>query len=330
MRGGAIGDFVLTLPVLAALRRHFPQAEIEVLGYPRIAALALAGGLADQVYSIEAPALCRYFVRDQELDAKGADYFARFDTIISYLYDPEGIVRANISRCSTAQFIVGTHRPDEKAQRHATDILLDPLKELGIQDADPVPRLFIPPTREAPLPEGSWLAVHPGSGSERKNWPEQHWSQLLLRMAADSGFNFLLVGGEAEGERVHRFAALLPEHRTLVASNWELPDLARTLAGCAGYLGHDSGISHLAAAVGLPGLVLWGETNESLWRPRSDRFSVLRDPEGLNRLPVARVIAALAVLAQLKAKSPGSPGFGANGHSIIPLDPSGRARRPRG
>jgi heptosyltransferase-3 len=46
IRGGAIGDFILTLPVLAALRERFPGVEIEVLGYPHIASLALSGGLA--------------------------------------------------------------------------------------------------------------------------------------------------------------------------------------------------------------------------------------------------------------------------------------------
>ena len=53
IRGGAIGDFILTLPVLAALRDRFPQAEIEVLGYPRVASLALSGGLAKAVHALE-------------------------------------------------------------------------------------------------------------------------------------------------------------------------------------------------------------------------------------------------------------------------------------
>jgi len=54
VRGGAIGDFILTLPVFAALREHFPNAHLEVLGYAHIASLAKAGGLVDAVRSIEA------------------------------------------------------------------------------------------------------------------------------------------------------------------------------------------------------------------------------------------------------------------------------------
>ena len=67
IRGGAIGDFVLTLPVLAALRRHLPKARIAVLGFAQVTPLALAGGLADEVRSIEARPLAGFFARNGDL-----------------------------------------------------------------------------------------------------------------------------------------------------------------------------------------------------------------------------------------------------------------------
>src|SRR5439155_11698481 len=81
IRGGAIGDFILTLPVLAALRGHFPQARLEVLGYPHIAQLALAGGLVDRVRSIDAGPLAGFFARNGVLDVALQEYFARFAII---------------------------------------------------------------------------------------------------------------------------------------------------------------------------------------------------------------------------------------------------------
>ena len=69
-----------------------------------------------------------------------------------------------------------------------------------------------------------------------------------------------------------------------------LAELARRLQSCLGFIGHDSGISHLAAALGVAALVLWGETNETVWRPRGERVTVLRWPEGLQGLPVERVL----------------------------------------
>ena len=114
IRGVAIGDFILTLPVFRALRRQFPQTHLEVLGYPHIAQLALAGGVVDQVRSIDSRPLAGFFAREGSLDQSLANYFAGFAVIVSYLYDPDGIFQENVARCTKAQFIAGPHRPDEK------------------------------------------------------------------------------------------------------------------------------------------------------------------------------------------------------------------------
>src|SRR5436190_1455795 len=95
IRGGAIGDFILTLPALAALRQQFPVARLEVLGYPHIVSLALAGGLADEVRSIEARSLAGFFARGGQLAEDLADFFSEFDLIVSYLYDPDEIFQNN-------------------------------------------------------------------------------------------------------------------------------------------------------------------------------------------------------------------------------------------
>src|ERR1051326_4468913 len=122
IRDGAIGDFILTLPVLSALRQHFPQVELGVLGYPHIARLALAGRLCDEVRSIEAGPLAGFFAGGGKLDPALQDYFAGFAIIVSYLYDPDGIFQTNVLRSTTAQFVAGPHRPDERAAIHATEV----------------------------------------------------------------------------------------------------------------------------------------------------------------------------------------------------------------
>jgi heptosyltransferase-3 len=344
IRGGAIGDFILTLPVLAALRRHFPGSHLEILGYPQIARLALAGGLVDDVRSIDARPLARFFAHSDRLDEQFSDYFGGFAVILSYLYDPDRIFEQNVARCSKAQFIAGPHRPDDKLNLHATEVFLKPLERLAIFHADPVPRLRVGQAprlqgrfknapnqgrgrpapaespsadtalgtsrphpdlesalpRPPPLQSGTdrrdacpTLALHPGSGSERKNWPEERWGELICRLLIDTELGILLVGGEAEGDRLKRLAAPVPEARLQIAQSLSLVELAERLQHCVGFLGHDSGVTHLAAALGLPGLVLWGETNETVWRPRSERIILLRHPRGLS------AIAAESVMEQL-------------------------------
>jgi len=290
IRGGAIGDFILTLPVLAALRRQFPQTRLEVLGYPHIARLAVAGGLADDARPIESRALAGFFARGGGLDPALQDYFASFAIILSYLYDPDGIFQSNVARCTRAQFIPGPHRPDEAAGLHATEVFLQPLERLAIFDADPVPRLPLVP-RASPLTPP--FALHPGSGSERKNWPEAKWAGLLHRLVAETSLQLLLIGGEAEAARVKRLAATLPPDRAETVLHLPLPALAARLAVCARFLGHDSGITHLAAALGVPTLVLWGPTREAVWAPRGQQVKLLRPSRTLATLPVAGVWQAL-------------------------------------
>jgi heptosyltransferase-3 len=301
IRGGAIGDFVLTLPAIAALRQRFPEAHLEVLGYPHIIQLALAGGLVDRVQSIEARALAGFFARDGQLDPNHVDYFSEFDLIVSYLYDPDEIFEGNVRRCTVGQFIAGPHRPEERGGVHATAVFLKPLERLAVFDADPVPRLRIglATARTARLGNNSvWeekerrqetfsvVALHPGSGSERKNWPEAKWAELLQHLLSSTQLELLILGGEAEGERLQRLAAALPPRRVRVAQSLPLAEVAGLLQGCRAFIGHDSGISHLAAAVGLPGLVLWGDTAEEVWRPQSNQVMLLRYPGGLQQLPL--------------------------------------------
>lgn len=312
IRGGAIGDFILTLPVLAALRAHLPTIHLEVLGYAHIAQLAVAGGVADAVRSIEARALAGFFARGGTLAPELQDYFAGFALIISYLYDPEEVFRENVGRCTKAQFIQGPHRPDDDAGIHATDVFLKPLERLAIFDADPVPRLPRLSTQGAGAGVGKlggWVArsgpllIHPGSGSPRKNWPEVRWAELVTHLAErlesgseSAGPALLIVGGEAEGDRMQRLAALA-RGRAEVAAHLPLPELARRMAVGRGFLGHDSGITHLAAALGLPALALWGETAAEVWRPRSDAVRLVRTddlPGGLEGLSVEAVLAELA------------------------------------
>jgi heptosyltransferase-2 len=299
VRGGAIGDFILTLPVLAALRAQFPAARLTVLGYPHIARLALAGALADEVQPIESRALASFFNPRSTPPPELAEFFAGFALVISYLFDPDEFFRESVRRCTRAQYFPGPHRPDEAAGRHATEVFLKPLESLAIFDADPVPRLALK-CGEVRTP-GRRLAIHPGSGSENKNWPESNWARLLERLAASTDLDFLLVGGEAEGHRLQRLAQLLPHGRLRLAQSLPLPELAGELSRCIAFAGHDSGITHLAAAVGVPVLALWGESNETVWRPRGESVRILRGQRGLESLAVERVHAELGdFLAGLK------------------------------
>jgi ADP-heptose:LPS heptosyltransferase len=220
------------------------------------------------------------------------DYFSEFDLVISYLYDPDEIFKTNVIRCLVKEFIAGPHRPDETERLHATQVYLKPLERLAIFDADPVPRLSLN-SQPSTLNQ---LALHPGSGSEKKNWPETKWAGLIQQIAATTNWNLLLVGGEAEGERLQRLAGAVPSARCSIAQGLPLAELAQRIQSSAAFVGHDSGITHLAAAVGLPCVVLWADTLEEVWRPQGERLVILKEITGVRAISVEKVLNELRKL----------------------------------
>ncbi len=141
IRGGAIGDFILTLPALKALRDACPHAYMEILGYKHIAVLAEKRFYAQAVRSIEYGPLSSFFARNSELPAELANYFASFDLIISYLYDPDRIFENNLRRCGVENLLCGPAKIVESAE-HAARQLAQPVEEMGIRVGDLTEKVF--------------------------------------------------------------------------------------------------------------------------------------------------------------------------------------------
>jgi heptosyltransferase-3 len=140
IRGGAIGDFVLTLPAIKLLRDRFPKAHIEILGYKHIAVLAEKRFYADAIRSLESGPLAKFFAKDSDLPSDFSDYFASFDLIVSYLFDPDGIFETNLKRCRINTFLAGPSKLDNS--EHAALQLARPLAALGLHVNDPAARLY--------------------------------------------------------------------------------------------------------------------------------------------------------------------------------------------
>lgn len=295
IRGGAIGDFILTLPAIALLRAGFPDTRLEVLGYPHIASLAVSTGLVERVRALESGALARFFVdprRGPALDPELCAWLASFGQVVSYLYDPDGFFAANLRRAGVRRLVAGPGKIEPHAGEHAVRQLARPLAELSLfleNDAvvlEPGPdeqgwaNTFL---RDA----GSPVALHPGSGGERKNWPAERWLAVARRLletpdprTGERSSPLLLVGGEADGAALAVLVSGLPADRVVIARDLSLPRLAALLARCRLFLGHDSGVSHLAAIVGCPCVLLFGPTDPAVWAPPHRHVRVVRAPDG--------------------------------------------------
>lgn len=292
IRGGAIGDFILTLPALRLLRETLPACEVEVLGYPGIIELAVKAGLAETTRSLEHRSMALLFAKGATIDPALIEYLCGFKMVISYLYDPDGILKANLERIGVKTLIECPHSV-LPGKGHASLQLARSLEKLAmwIEDSDWRRPLF-PSWREG---EGlRRVAIHLGSGSETKNWPVEHWRALAVQLQQDQPeVQILFITGEAEVARGVDLTALRREFELWHAL--PLPELADRLGTCELFLGHDSGISHLASACGVPCLLLFGPTDPDLWAPPQPTVRVVRAEGGdLKTLSLATVKSALA------------------------------------
>lgn len=281
IRGGAIGDFVLTLPAIKLLRDAFPASHLEILGYKHIVALAENRFYAQATRSIEYGALASFFARGAELPGELANYFRSFDLVVSYLFDPDGIFCRNLDLSGVDNLITGN--PKISGDMHAAIQLAQPLAELGLGLRDPAARLY--PSSDDRDVADSFLAgaaapvvaMHPGSGSERKNWPVEQWAALGTSLLDHPiAASLLIVGGEADQKQLAALRAALRGRAVTSAENLPLPELAAVLSRCAVFIGHDSGISHIAAATGTPCVLLFGPTDPAVWAPANEHVHVLR------------------------------------------------------
>jgi heptosyltransferase-3 len=285
IRGGAIGDFILTLPMLNALRCAYSHAHIDILGYKHIAVLAENRFYAQAVHSIEHGPLASFFAKNSELPAELANYFASFDLIISYLYDPDGVFEMNLRRCGVENLIHGPGKIDHRA--HAARQLSRPLQTLGLCVDDLSAKLY--PSAEDRDAANAFLgdcarpivAFHPGSGGEMKNWPLENWIDLGNHLIASKDFrgSIVVISGEADTDQVARLQSIWKEATVRFAKSLPLPHLAAVLEQTI-FIGHDSGISHLAAAAGANCVLLFGPTDPAVWAPANENVRVLQAPRG--------------------------------------------------
>ena len=283
IRGGAIGDFILTLPALKALRDAYPNSDIEILGYKHIAVLAEGRFYARRVRSIESALLSRFFAKDADLPAELAQYFAGFDLILSYLFDPDLIFETNLRRRGAQRIVRGPAKIGNSLP--ASRQLAQPIQEFGLPISDFAPRLYLSNEDRhraekfltglnAPM-----VAFHPGSGSHEKNWPLQSWIDLGNHLLRDFAASLLIVSGEADNDQIRQLESIWQSPRVRFAKHLPLTDLAAVLENAV-FVGHDSGISHLAAAAGASCTLLFGPTDPAVWAPLNENARVIRASNG--------------------------------------------------
>jgi heptosyltransferase-2 len=308
IRGGALGDFILTLPTLRLLRERWPEAHIEVLGHPRLSEIALKRYYLDAVRSVDRGPLSTFFTPRAVLDPSWMDYFGSFDLVLSYFYDPDGLFLLNLERCKPGQILTLSPQVPADFGKPAAHHFARIVEPLGLALSGRVASEVFPSPGdiaaaqaflEGLKPGRRLVAIHPGSGGETKNWPKSSWAELGRRLTtAVPDAELLLIEGEADTEAAEFVLEAWKDLPHLRARWLPLPILAALLRESALFLGHDSGITHLAAASrrDLPVIALFGPTDPAVWAPPREGVHVLRGTPTLSNISVDAVFEQAAPL----------------------------------
>jgi heptosyltransferase-3 len=273
LRGGALGDLILILPVLNALRREIRSTHLELCGAFPHAELARSD-LADTVTDLNSLSLLPLFVPAGDVPKGLPERFGMVDLAISYLFDPDQIISRQLGKAGVRRIIQGPHRVENESN-HAVFQLATPLHQLGVRLADPVPKL----PGAGQVSPSQRMAIHLGSGSAQKNWPVECWVNLaseIERLASE----LIIVAGEADKWVTGAFLEKFQSPNIKVYDNLPLPALAAELRRCRLFVGNDSGVTHLAAAVGTRTVALFGPTDPAIWRPLGEHVTAVRSRSG--------------------------------------------------
>lgn len=237
IRPGAIGDVICSLPALEYLEPAEIWAPAPVL--PLLRHIAPAR-------SISATGLDRLEIPGQPAEDV-AERLSGFDEVVSWYGSNREEFRAAISRLGVStRFLPALPSTVEEEQvRHAVDFYLEAVGA----PAGAMPRL---PFMAEP---DAFAAIHPFSGSPKKNWPIERFKELARLLAPPLDVQWC-AGPEEELHGAHRFQ--------------DLAGVASWLCRAAVYIGNDSGISHLAAACGVPVVAMFGASDPRVWSPRGE------------------------------------------------------------
>jgi ADP-heptose:LPS heptosyltransferase len=264
---GALGDVLQAVPALRGLRAVAPAAPITFVGQPRLGRLLVELGAAHEARTFDGFGLEALFV-DAPTPAALTEAVGGVTHVVSWFGSRDETYRRRL-RALAPRALVAPPVPDAETPvwRHLLGTLAG--WDLAIPER-------VEPLRAPPLPAGDAaadtsrprLVVHPGSGADWKRWPVERFAEVIRRLRHRRAVDVLVHQGPADAEPAQRLLTLLEGDATVLLQP-ELPRLAAVLGACRAYLGGDSGVSHLAAAVGAPSVVLLPAATARRWAPWS-------------------------------------------------------------
>ncbi len=263
---GALGDFVLKFPAIIRLHNYYDS--IDVLCQSGLGRLAVSLGLIENRYPSEAAYVASLFT--DKVDPKIRTLLKQYIKIILFSLSPE--LEQTIDQITSKTSCRIAPKPPPHVRKHLTEFVLENLIDCGLLKKKDSNVEDIPlPMRKSRPKFVDKVLLHPGAGSTRKRWPMSDFLEVEAILKAH-GLKPEFILGPAE----ENLLDALTRANRCVHTLTDMVELARLLNSAGGYIGNDSGASHLAAFLGLPAAVIFGPTDPKRWSPVGRAVTTVR------------------------------------------------------
>ncbi|GHO44623.1 glycosyltransferase family 9 protein [Ktedonospora formicarum] len=294
IRPGALGDTLLALPIIQAIRERYENPQITFVGQAAILPLMIASGLITRALDFEDRRWGELFSPNGIQHPESLALLSDCQLVICWIRDIDGSIARNLRAVTSGRIIVAPGRPQSNTEMHIIDYLANTIevtidKQFTLQLRDPEQ----PPTVHK---YQGYVAIHPGSGGIHKCWALEGYVEIIQELWKRA-IPVLMLAGPADRERLDALHQMLPDPPPMLFAsllNAPLLQVAQALYQCRGYLGNDSGITHLAALLGVPTLALFIASDPRLWQPYGSSIHVLTAQE-------TGLLSSKSVLSTLKS-----------------------------
>ena len=269
---GALGDVVSTFPALLRLKKLY--GSLSIICQSSIGQLSQELNIVDKWFPLEAAAFATLY--GGHIDPMVKNNLLSYQKIV--LFSRSIPLEKTLLSISNEVYRIKP-RPDLGQKIHVTQHILSKLvrfRLLEALDKDTHMMLFssVYSDRRNLQYNPSKIIIHPGSGSRKKCWPISNFVKVALSMAAN-GKQPEFIFGPAEYDLYERFLKLDTVNAT-VHKIEQLTELAGLIKTGGGFIGNDSGVSHLAAFIGLPTVAVFGPSDPEIWKPMGRAVTVVR------------------------------------------------------
>jgi heptosyltransferase-3 len=302
LQPGALGDCILTLPLVKLMRDALGLGGVDLVGHSDYIGILPGRSCVSSIRSIDSTELHRLFVEPAKFDLADHDplinTFADYAWIVTFLGEPNSNFEQNLiftANCShSAEIITLSLKPPEQAKQHVAEYYVEqfacqsglPLDQASVAAGERLIKVT-QADRERGLElldqtgidvSKRLVVIQPGSGGRHKCWHLDNFLNIarMLR-AADIDVLFLL--GPAEMERLDGKDKARLSGLARCAGHLPLSQVVELLACADAVVGNDSGVTHLAAGMGLRTFAMFGPTDPAQYRPIGPALTVLQDTE---------------------------------------------------